>query len=343
MIIDLRKFVAARESAWKELETLTENYAESGGKDWTIQRIEAFNAHYRDACSDLVEAQTFSNDQELIRYLETIVAQAYAQIYGRRRRLRSGQFFYWIHSGFPLAFRRNFRFFLASLSITLAGALIGGFLVVSDPHAKSTLFQGFGHLMGDPSERVANEESKTDESVASHNAQFSGFLMTHNIRVSLFALSLGLLWGVGTLALLFYNGAILGAVCVDYIQVGEGVFLTAWLLPHGVVEIPAIIIAGQGGFVLANALIGWQNSDPLGKRFAKVRADISYLIGGIALLLIWAGIVESYLSQTHEPQIQYSTKIAIGVIELVVFVAYLLYSDRISQLIARFRGKEVRS
>lgn len=337
MIIDLRKFVEARESDWKALEELTENYSQNGGKDWSIERIEKFNSLYKDACSDLAEAQTFSNDQELIRYLETVVARAYAQIYGRRRRLTFSRLFYWAHSGFPAAFRRNFRYFLASMAITLAGGMLGGFLVVNDPHAKSTLFQGFGHLMGDPSERVASEESGDHKEAASFKAQFSGFLMTHNIRVSLFALSLGLLWGVGTLALLFYNGAILGAVCVDYVLAGEGVFLTAWLLPHGVVEIPAILIAGQGGFVLANALIGWKSSDTMGKRFAQVRGDVAYLIGGIALLLVWAGIVESYLSQTHEPEIQYSTKIAVGVIELGLLVAYLSYGDRLGRWVSRLR------
>ncbi len=340
MIIDLRKFVAARESVWKELEELTERYSKSGGKDWSVDRIELFHSRYKDTCSDLAEAQTFSNDQELVRHLETIVAQAYAQIYGRRRKLTFGRLFYWIHAGFPLAFQRNFRFFLFSLAITVVGGVVGGFLVAHDPHAKSTLFQGFGHLMGDPSERVQDEETRGSEEGDSHQAQFSGFLMTHNIRVSLFALSLGLLWGVGTLALLFYNGAILGAVCADYVRAGEGEFLAAWLLPHGVVEIPAILIAGQGGFVLANALIGWKSADSLGQRFSKVRADVAYLIGGIALLLVWAGIVESYLSQTHEPQIQYSTKIVIGLVELLALVLYLSFGDRLQKRFAGIRGKE---
>lgn len=338
MIIDLRTFIASHEDDWKQLEKLTSEYEKSQGKGWTIQRIEKFNALYHSTCTDLTEAQTFSNDQELVHHLERIVALAYAQIHSKRRKLSKRGLFHWAYAGFPQAFRRNFRFFIASLAATLAGAIIGGFLVANEPAAKASLFQSFGHLMGDPSERVAREEANASSASGSH-AQFSGRLMTHNIRVSLLALSIGVLWGVGTLALLFYNGAILGGVCIDYIQAGEGLFLAGWLLPHGVIEIPAILIAGQGGFVLANTLIGWRNSDSLAQRFSKVRDDIAYLIGGIALMLIWAGIVESYLSQTHEPAIQYSSKITIGIFELLFLCLYLGFGDKFDLVWKRFRKK----
>ena len=53
--------------------------------------------------------------------------------------------------------------------------------------------------------------------------------------------------------MLFYNGVILGAVAVDYVRAGETKFLLGWLMPHGVIEIPAILIAGQAGFMLALA------------------------------------------------------------------------------------------
>ena len=88
-------------------------------------------------------------------------------------------------------------------------------------------------------------------------ATFSAQLMTNNIRVTMFAMALGMTWGAGTLMLLFWNGVILGAVMLDYIAGGQAVFLAGWLLPHGSVEIPAILLGGQAGLILAGALIGW--------------------------------------------------------------------------------------
>ena len=70
-------------------------------------------------------------------------------------------------------------------------------------------------------------------------------------------------WGVGTILMLFYNGIMLGGVAVDYIRAGQTKFLLGWLMPHGVVEIPAILIAGQAGLLLALALIGWGRRTPL--------------------------------------------------------------------------------
>jgi uncharacterized membrane protein SpoIIM required for sporulation len=94
--------------------------------------------------------------------------------------------------------------------------------------------------------------------------------MTHNTKVSILTLAMGITWGIGTLVMLFYNGVILGAVALDYMTAGETQFLLGWLLPHGAIEIPAILLAGQCGLILASALIGWGKAIPLRMRFRSV-------------------------------------------------------------------------
>ena len=37
----------------------------------------------------------------------------------------------------------------------------------------------------------------------------------------------------------------------DYISGGQSAFLAGWLLPHGSIEIPAILLGGQAGFLVA--------------------------------------------------------------------------------------------
>ena len=152
--------------------------------------------------------------------------------------------------------------------------------------------------------------------------------MTHNIRVSLFTLALGMTYGVGTVVVLFYNGVILGAVSLDYIQDGQTRFLIGWLLPHGSIEIPSVMIAGQAGFVLASALIGSRKRLALLDRLAAVRNDLVTLIGGFSLLLVWAGLIEAFFSQYHEPVLPYGVKIGFGLLELVMLTAFLGFSGR---------------
>jgi uncharacterized membrane protein SpoIIM required for sporulation len=186
-------------------------------------------------------------------------------------------------------------------------------------------FQG---LMERPSERVAREEHPVKDRLQGRKASFSAYLMTHNIQVSVFSFSLGLTWGIGTILLLFYNGVILGAVAADYIRDGQLVFLLGWLLPHGTIEIPAILIASQGGLVLANALVGWRQGSHRRDRLRTVGHDLLTLAAGAAMLLVWAGIVEAFLSQYHQPVVPYALKIAFGLVELTGLIAYLGWTGR---------------
>jgi uncharacterized membrane protein SpoIIM required for sporulation len=193
-------------------------------------------------------------------------------------------------------------------------------------------------LQGDPAQRVAEEEHATQDRLAGRKTSFSAFLMTHNTKVSIFAMAMGMTWGVGTIILLFYNGVILGAVAVDYIRAGQMKFLLGWLMPHGVIEIPAILIAGQAGLVLARALVGWGRRWPLNARLREVSRDIVTLIFGVGLLLVWAGFVEAFLSQYHEPVIPYSAKIGFGAVELALLILFLANSGtRISDPAAASR------
>ena len=147
-------------------------------------------------------------------------------------------------------------------------------------------------------------------------------LMANNIRVSCNALALGVFYGVGTCIVLFYNGVILGAVCADYIAAGHSLFLAGWLLPHGAIEIPCILIAGQAGLLLGITLLGRRRRQTLAERLREVRADLVTLIGGGALLLVWAALIESFLSQYHAPSL-YGAKIAFGCVQLAL-LAWLL-------------------
>jgi len=209
----------------------------------------------------------------------------------------------------------------------LLGSAFGGFVLLVEPTAKDFLLP-FAHLHGDPSERVAQEENVKVDRLAGAKTSFSSNLMTHNTKVAIFTLALGLTWGIGTLIMLFYNGVILGAVALDYVLAGETTFLMGWLLPHGAIEIPAIILAGQSGLVLAGALIGWGEPISLKMRLRKISADLTTLIFGVSAMLIWAGIVEAFFSQYHEPVLPYEVKIGFGVLELILLVLFFTKSGR---------------
>ncbi len=329
MIIDLPRFIAAERPSWTELETLLDRIAAAPDFRLTIEAAQRFHFLYQKASADLARITTFASEPELLRYLETLVGRAYGEIHETRARGVRWNPVRWFLHEFPAAFRRQFTAFLLSLAITLAGSLFGGMAVALDDEAKSAILPGqFAPHLGSPSKRVAREEQAKSDRLAGHHSTFAGQLMANNIGVSIKAMALGMTWGIGTVVILFYNGVILGLVAVDYILDGQLVFLLGWLLPHGVIEIPAILIGGQAGFALGSALIGRGDRRPVGARLRAVGRDAATLIGGVAVMLIWAGIVESFISQHHQPVLPYWLKITFGVGEAIVLVALLLHGRR---------------
>jgi uncharacterized membrane protein SpoIIM required for sporulation len=327
MIIDVQRFVATEKPVWSELERALDRLEGDPGHRMNLEQVARFHHLYERTAADLAKIVTFSSEPETRRYLENLVARAYGEIHETRQRQRRIFPLKWFFHTLPQTFRRHVRAFWMSLAVTLVGCAFGGFAIALDPESKPVLMP-FPHLQQDPGKRVAEEETATQDRLAGHKTSFSASLMTHNTKVSIFTLALGMTWGVGTIILLFYNGVILGAVAVDYVAAGHAKFLMGWLLPHGAVEIPAILIAGQAGLVLALALIGWGKRTPLKTRLREISSDVVTLIFGVALLLVWAGFVEAFLSQYHEPVVPYSAKIAFGLVELILLFLFLAKSGK---------------
>jgi uncharacterized membrane protein SpoIIM required for sporulation len=325
VIIDLGRFVAAERAYWDELGALLARLETEPEARLSLAEVQRLHYLYERSSADLARLDTFSVEPNLRTYLESLVARAYTEIHetrsGGKFRLKAAVL------AFPRAFRRHQAAFRLSLGATLVGVAFGWFVIRMDPHTKSMLmpFQG---LQETPAERVSKEESAKTDRLKGQKATFSAELMTHNIHVTVLTLALGMSWGVGTLVLLFYNGVILGAVAADYVGAGFSTFVAGWLLPHGSIEIPAILLGGQAGFILASALIGWGERTPRAERLRAVGPDLFAIIGGAAAMLVWAGLVEAFVSQYHQPVLPYSLKIAFGTCELAALTAFLGWAGR---------------
>jgi uncharacterized membrane protein SpoIIM required for sporulation len=321
----MRKFLESERPAWIELETTLAKLEDNPDLKMDLPQLKHFHYLYERASADLGKMVTFSSEPETRRYLESLVARAYGEIHESREKSHRLRLIHWFFVLFPQTFRRHIRAFWLSVAVTLAGCLFGGMALALDPDAKPVLLP-FEHLQISPAERVTREEKATHDRLAGVKGTFSSELMTHNTKVSILTLALGATWGLGTILMLFYNGVILGAVSTDYVLGGQTKFLVGWLLPHGSFEIPAILIAGQAGFILGRALIGWGRRASLRNRLQAVSGDLVILIFGVSVMLIWASLIESFLSQYHQPVIPYTVKILFGLMELVLLTLLLVKS-----------------
>jgi len=325
MIINLPIFLSEEKKYWSELEAGINALEKSPEKRMTIEQTKQFHYLYRRTSADLAKVRTFASEPDILRYLESLTSRAYCEIHETRKRPHRISPLHWLFVTFPQTVRHYKRTFVLSVLIMVAGFAFGGLAVSFDSEARDAIIP-FANLLGDPSDRVKEEESVTDDRLKGIKMRGASFYMTHNTKVAVATMVMGITWGVGTVIMLFYNGAMLGAVTLDYVIAGQSEFLMAWLSPHGVVEIPAILLAGQAGLILAGALIGWGQRISLRQRMRQISNDLLTIIFGVALMLVWAGIIEAFISQYHEPVIPYAFKISFAGIELLLLTLYFLKS-----------------
>ena len=326
MILDLPRFLEAERPHWAALEKTLQWFESHPNGRLSLDEAARFHALYQRAGDDLARVSGFAAEGELQRYLSRLVGRAYSEIHESRRRtpLRPWR---WFTVEFPRVFRRHARAFQLALLLTIVGSAFGGLAIQRDPDARAVLMP-FEGLQVTPAERVARERAQQGKQLTGRKDRFSAQLMTHNTQVALTVLALGMTFGLGTVIILFYNGVTLGAVASYYIAGGQTTFLLGWLLPHGVVEIPAILIGGQAGFLIAKALIGSGDRRPRAERLRYVSRDVVTLAGGVAVLLVWAGIVEAFVSQYHDPVIPYRSKIAFGIVEALLLSLFVSFAGR---------------
>ncbi|HET8933315.1 MAG TPA: stage II sporulation protein M [Polyangiales bacterium] len=304
--LDANRYVAQRSADWSRLEHMLGQIERNGLKGLSLPEARRFARLYRRVSSDLVQARALPVQAALVSYLNQLVARAYSVMHAqaRPRRLRFRQFFL---IDFPRRVRRERQLIALAAALVIAGALTGALCVARDPFALGALIPP-DHQTLTPSERV-HREAQSDGNLAGDNAAaFSGWLFTHNMDVSLLVFALGLTFGVGTLALLFFNGVPLGALAMQYHVEGQDLFFWAWILPHGVTELTVVCIAGAAGFGIARGL--W-----LPGRKARVAAvavearEATWLLLGALPLLGLAGAVEASVSQLHPPALTYPVKL----------------------------------
>ncbi len=326
-----------RHTRWQRLAVLLDRLEARGVAQLSPDDAREVAGLYRAVSSDLLEEVRRDPGAATTEYLRSIVGRGHQLLHrGTPPRVWPAIVRFFARD-FPETFRRRIKVFVLALVVFLAGAGFGALQLWTDPGTAEVLLP-FGHRYMDPTERVEQEEtgSTSVAGAAMQGTAFSAQLMTHNSSVVYFAFALAVTGGIGIVLIVFANGAYLGAVGADYFRAGEGEFFLAWVGPHGVIEIPAILIGAMAGFIVARALFA---PGLLGRTEAMRVAgkDALILLLGATATLVVAGVVEGTFSQIHEPTLPYPLKIAFAVVLGSAYFGYLLaYSP---ELVARLRRK----
>jgi uncharacterized membrane protein SpoIIM required for sporulation len=319
--VDLERFVALRRQRWARLSALLDR-AEQGSPLGT-DALQELLSLYRQACSDLNEARSYTANPELLGRLNDLTGRGYRFVYrGAASSRIKGVVRRFLAFEVPFTFRREKRFVLAAAAALAAGVVVGVTAVAMD-RANGQLLVPADFFTESPRERVDKIEAGEERIDTMEKAlSFGASLYTHNIQVSFLAFALGALTIAGGLLLLFYNGVILGAVAGMYFLDGVSTFFLAWVGPHGSLEIPAIVFGGAAGLRAGRALL----APGALSQAAALRASfpsVWRMMVATALVLVMAGLIEGSFSQFSARTFPYPLKIAVAVLLLGALLSWL--------------------
>jgi len=258
-------------------------------RDIAAAELEQFGRLYREASSDLALARRDFPSDNVATYLNDLCARAHPMLF-RSPPLRTGDVLRRFALGIPRAFRERRLYVLLSLGIMLAGAVAGWLAVDLRPDLRASLVPQSGF-----------DQLARGQIGSLPNAPLLGtVIITNNIKVAAVCFLGGALAGIPTALILAANGWMLGTIAEAVHQGGYDLAFWSLIVPHGVLELSIIVIAGATGLYVGDALL---RPGLLGRVEACSRAARSSLglAAGSASLLIVSGIVEAYISPSTLP------------------------------------------
>jgi uncharacterized membrane protein SpoIIM required for sporulation len=318
--MDLTTFLQQRRADWRRLEEILERVEGSGLPSLDEAQAIEFGRLYRRAASDLNQAQTFVSGEATVGYLNDLVARCYLVIYTRARVDVWGVIRYLLW-GDPAVFRKHFGHFLLAVSIFTLATVFGFLASYFDPVIARPLLLPNDFPMIQPAEE--GEEDTTPAATTGEMTGFSGFLFRHNVSVTLVAFALGITWGIGTAWLMWETGVMTGTLMAVFVEAGQFRSFCTGILPHGVLEIPAALIGGAAGFMLAQAMIQARPWPRL-QELARAGREAVWMVGGAIPLLAVAAILEAFVARAPDRYLDSGFKLFVAGLFGTLFVAYLV-------------------
>jgi len=286
-----------------------------------------FTRDYRQICQHLALAQARGYSSHLVDPLQQLAMRGHQQLY-RHRSQFAAQLLSFVLSDFPRLVRAEWRWVALAALLFFGSLIVMGGLVYAYPDLIYSVVSPAQvdemEAMYDP---AARRIGQAVERASSTDWLMFGYYIMHNIGIAFQTFASGLLFGVGSLFFLFFNGLMIGAVAGHLTEVGFGETFWPFVIGHGAFELTGIALAGAAGLKLGWALLapGALRRDEALRLAARTSVR---LIGGVMLFLLIAAFIEAYWSSMTWPQP--TTKYLVGAALWALVAAYLLFAGRSS-------------
>ena len=309
MGVDLDAFVAAHQGEWSRLEYLARHGSASGAEADEILDL------YQRVATHLSVVRSVAPDPSLVTYLSSLLARARTRSAGTRSVAWSDLRGFFTDT-FPAALYRTRRWWILTALVNLGASLVIGWWFLSHPRFESSLMS--------PSEidRLVNTDF---ESYYSQYAatNFAAQVWTHNAWLTAIVIAIGIL-GVPVVYLLFQNVLNLAFMAAIMINHDRGALFFGLILPHGLLELTAVFVAGATGLRLFWA---WIDPGPRTRARAVAEEGRSAMAVALGLVVVLAisGVIEAFVTPSPLPT---WARISIGVLAELAFFTYVFTVGR---------------
>src|ERR1700761_2318381 len=119
MIVDLKHFIEQERAIWEDLDKSLSRIEDQARLKLTLEEVQRLHYLYERTGAGLIKISTFAAEPNLVHSLESLLTRAYAELQTGQSRTDKPSFCHWLFITFPQTFRKHFRYFLASLLLTI--------------------------------------------------------------------------------------------------------------------------------------------------------------------------------------------------------------------------------
>lgn len=271
---------------------------------------------YRQTASDLAAVREDASNRQLATYLNQLLGRSHNLIYlGHKAKVSGIVRFY--RDVYPQVFRETLRQTLLVVAIFFFTGIVAWVITAKDP--------AFAYrLLGPRMMETIEQRKMWTESIVTVKPLASSGIMTNNLSVAFSTFAMGITGGIGTIWMIVINGLLIGVIGAATWKAGMAVQLWSFVAPHGVLELPAIFIAGGAGLEIARGML-FPRMLPRRVSLVKAGGRAAKLLLGTIPLLVVAGLIEGFFSPSGAPVLM---KFGIAAVLFIALLVYLLGSAR---------------
>lgn len=307
--MDLDAFSAVHAPTWARLDELSRRSGLSGAEADELVRL------YQEVATHLSTIRSVAPDPAVVSRLSDVLGRARSSIAGTHDPSWS-DLVRFVTVVVPVAFYRVRWWTVAVTLAFCAIAVIAGVHVYGDADAQAA--------MGTP----AQLQQYADEEFANYYSNYPGQsfaaqVWTNNAWIAAQCVAFGIT-GILPVYVLIQNAVAVGSAgAVMALHDGLGVFFSL-ILPHGLMELTAIFVAGAAGLKIFWTIID-PGGRPRGRAIAEEGRSLFVVAIGLVGVLGVSGLVEGFVTPSPLP---WWLKIVIGALVLAAYWVYVLVLGR---------------